>query len=312
MSLNNGQNFKETSKNGTNKISRLWVAYLLMAGLALGVRTVVENKYANHKENTEQNDLNRAEKTGFDAFKERLEPITPWLIVDLIIKEGVVLDENGLHKPYQDSRGIWTIGYGSTCLKDGTPVTKNTPRMTNEEAYELARWHIEDYETFPMLYWYHVYDNKLDFKNANEAIGMGSIFYNAANNLIENKTDSNNRNRFSLLRQYRDGETGVPCMGYGANIPEALIKECFERYPINETFSFGKAWLEHDSPQQIAKTLVNFCVGGSGLYWRRWMEAGLITGKIDPMDLLICPVNGMPDFIKFMGGFKNNKSKKKK
>ena len=41
--------------------------------------------------------------------------------------------------PYQDAspRKVWTIGYGSTYLADGSPVTSDTPAMTQEEAMAL-------------------------------------------------------------------------------------------------------------------------------------------------------------------------------
>lgn len=39
--------------------------------------------------------------------------------------------------PYQDSGGVWTIGFGSTRLADGSPVTANTSPLTRAEAEAL-------------------------------------------------------------------------------------------------------------------------------------------------------------------------------
>lgn len=38
--------------------------------------------------------------------------------------------------PYQDSGGVWTIGYGFTYLTDGSRVTHATPEMTRDAADE--------------------------------------------------------------------------------------------------------------------------------------------------------------------------------
>lgn len=36
--------------------------------------------------------------------------------------------------PYQCLSGTWTIGYGSTCLPDGTPVREDSPAITQVQA----------------------------------------------------------------------------------------------------------------------------------------------------------------------------------
>lgn len=41
--------------------------------------------------------------------------------------------------PYQDTEGVWTIGYGNTFLADGSRVTENTPPVTKEQANTLMR-----------------------------------------------------------------------------------------------------------------------------------------------------------------------------
>lgn len=42
--------------------------------------------------------------------------------------------------PYQDSNGIWTIGYGTTFLKDGSRVDSNTSSITEAEAIDLLHY----------------------------------------------------------------------------------------------------------------------------------------------------------------------------
>lgn len=44
-------------------------------------------------------------------------------------------------KPYRDSGGRWTIGYGFTTLDNRHEVTENTPPITQEAAYvRLTHW----------------------------------------------------------------------------------------------------------------------------------------------------------------------------
>ena len=41
---------------------------------------------------------------------------------------------------YQDQKGIWTIGWGTTYLSDGSKVTSHTPSVSEEEATELLHY----------------------------------------------------------------------------------------------------------------------------------------------------------------------------
>ncbi len=52
--------------------------------------------------------------------------------------EGCVL------KPYQDAGGVWTIGYGSIRLADGSPVTATTAPITLDQAAELMNAEFDD------------------------------------------------------------------------------------------------------------------------------------------------------------------------
>jgi len=42
-------------------------------------------------------------------------------------------------RPYQDLGGVWTIGYGSTYLLSGKPVTASTPALSEATAAALLR-----------------------------------------------------------------------------------------------------------------------------------------------------------------------------
>lgn len=42
-------------------------------------------------------------------------------------------------RPYQDSAGVWTIGYGSTTLGDGHAVSKHTAPITRMQATALLQ-----------------------------------------------------------------------------------------------------------------------------------------------------------------------------
>ncbi len=235
-----------------------------------------------------------ARRGTYGAYLDKMQSITPFLIADLIAKEGVHVDpKTGLHTPYRDSRGIWTIGFGSTKLKDGTSVGPQTKPLTSDEAYELARWHLETEETYFVMYCYDVAVDGLDIETTREALGMGSIIYNAYSKLIEDPNDKNHRERFALLR--RDFKE------YGYALPDSIVRARFEKYPIQNTESFGRKWLARADAQVLGDRLGNFLAGGNGIQWRRWLEAGLLTGQITPEMLMDCPVNGMYEFYKCMG-----------
>ena len=48
--------------------------------------------------------------------------------------------------PYLDSRGIPTIGIGSTHYNDGTAVTMDDPAITKEQAYDMLSFHLQGVE----------------------------------------------------------------------------------------------------------------------------------------------------------------------
>ena len=229
----------------------------------------------------------------YRAFLNKIRPITPFIIADLIAKEGVHLDEHGLHKPYRDSKGVATIGFGSTVLKDGSRVTMDTAPITTEEAYELARWHLEEAETYFVLYCYDVGLQNVDVNTTSEAFGLSSIMYNTYADIIEKPDDENYQNRFGELRKLLDE--------YGYAVSDEQVRHVFEKYPVTNLTSFGDAWISYSDANMMADKLGNFLAGGRGMQWRRWLEAGLLTGKITPQMMLDCPANGMYEFYKYMG-----------
>lgn len=230
----------------------------------------------------------------YASYLEKMQSITPFLIADLIAKEGVHVDSNGMHIPYKDSRGVWTIGFGSTMLKDKTPVTKKTKPITNEEAYELARWHLETGETYFIMYCYDVAMPDVDISTTERALGTGSIVYNSYSKLIEKPDATNARKRFAALRADFDE--------FGYATPDSLILQRFAQYPVlkKDETSFGRKWLHGGKPNALGDKLGGFLAGGRGVQWRRWLEAGLFTGDITPNMLLDCPINGMYEFYRYM------------
>lgn len=281
------------------------LTYYMMLSMLVGAGNVYK-----HKENIQEVvkewkddkdvDEDDIKKNTFAAYQENLQPISPWLISELIAAEGVHM-KNDMHTPYQDSNDVWTIGFGSTRLKDGRPVTENTPPITTEEAYDLARWHLEDKETFFYLYCYSVADENLAVKNTGEAFGLASIIYNSGTKFIEQEKDRNCNERFALLRKEYDK--------YGAALPDSVVSQIFQKYPIRQKMSFGKAWIDGHNQQNMAEAIGLYMADGSGMHWRRWLEAGLITGDIAPEDLLECPIKGMYDFYIYAGGGKRQQGK---
>ena len=152
------------------------------------------------KEYKKEVKYSKEKKGTYGAYCEKLSPITPFLIADLIAEEGINM-KNGMHVPYQDSENNWTIGFGNTVLKNNQNVTANTPPIRTEEAYELARYHLENGETYFFMYCYDVYFKTININTTGEALALGSIMYNSGTNLIEDKEDKNVKERNECLRK---------------------------------------------------------------------------------------------------------------
>ncbi len=275
-------------------LSAHMIYYMLAAALIGGLKVAEQGEEIKEQVIEWQIDHQPKFEAGtYGAYMENLSSVTPYLIVDLIAKEGVRVNANGMHVPYKDSKGIWTIGFGSTVLKDGTPVTPDTPPITNDEAYELARWHVEDNESFFILYCYDVAVDGVDVTSARQVMAMGSAMYNTYSKIIENKNDINHQKRMAALRD------DFAELGYG--ITDDLIKQRFAEYPIVAPTSFGKQWLNGASDVAVADKFGSFMAEGGGIIWRRWLEAGLMSGQITPQMMLDCPVGGMYEFFVYKG-----------
>lgn len=67
--------------------------------------------------------------------------------IELLKKfEGTGPVKKGMLHAYLCPAGIWTIGYGSTFLADGSPVTKNQKPITFDEAEVLLASTLTSYE----------------------------------------------------------------------------------------------------------------------------------------------------------------------
>jgi lysozyme len=55
-------------------------------------------------------------------------------------------------KPYLCSGGVWTIGYGTTRMSDGTKITQFSPSCTRDEAEEWLLYNISFAEKRVMKY----------------------------------------------------------------------------------------------------------------------------------------------------------------
>ena len=294
----NEKKFQSFVKRNPN-MSAVAIWWAMLGMLIGGGSAIVNNKKSDKKNiNTEfvlsDDEIDEEFVAGtYGAYFDNIRTITPFLIADLITKEGVHTNKNGMHVPYLDSRGVWTIGFGSTMLKDGRRVSQNTHPITNEEAYELARWHLEEGETYFCMYCYDVAYSTIGINDVGQAFAIGSIIYNSYTKLIENPDSKNCKERFAILRQlYKE---------YGRAVTDEMVINAFNKYPVNDMTSFGTVWLGGDDKSVVADKLGGFLAGGRGLYWRRWLEAGLLTGDVTPQMLLDCPINGVYDFFKCMG-----------
>jgi lysozyme len=60
---------------------------------------------------------------------------------------SIITDSEGfVSTPYRCPAGIPSVGYGSTILLDGTRVTMDSPKVTQDEAKALLRRHLDHVE----------------------------------------------------------------------------------------------------------------------------------------------------------------------
>lgn len=297
---------KKSTKNHPVLASYL-LYYLLLFGVTFGGTTAIDgfvDEKKDKRKKIENVEPKMAEAQTFAEYLDRMQGAMPYLVADLIAKEGVRVNEQGMHVPYRDGQGVWTIGFGSTVLKGGeNRVTAKTPAITDREAYELACWHIMEHETLFRLWCYDVMYNDVDIDRSNELIALSASTYNLGTDLIEMPTVNGKRNR---NYQERFAELDRLRQQYGNAITADQVRAVFAKYPVEHLTSVGKAWLNGGSNADVADSLGNFLKGGNGLRWRRWLEAQVMKGNIKPEVFLKVPVGGLYEFYKIVGEEREN------
>lgn len=233
-------------------------------------------------------------KLTFDEFKESLAPLKDAIMGMLILEEGAKLDAKGLHKPYRDGKGIATIGYGCTAYPDGKKVTMNDKHITDADARRMLMRHLER-ETFLTMYAYYVMRDGAGIDTPQEAIGLASLVYNGDVLIYEDKNDTACKTRCTKLRKMRDE---------GVKITPEKVRELFAESPINDVahHAFGRAWMAGTPIDKMAYMTGNYMKDGGGIYWRRWLEAMVLSGKVTPKMMLDMPMTGLPEFYYLVGG----------
>ena len=278
--------------NSKNKLKKILFG---IATLGLTFGGVKFAKFIGNK-NRDKKEVVKEKKESFKDFKTRMAPLTPAIMMETILTEGVKLDNIGLCEPYKDSKGIWTIGFGLTQL-DGEPVTKNTRHITMHEAWEKSVAFYEKQETYFFMWCYEIGMNGLDINNTGKALCLASIIYNSGTNIIENPDDK-------AYHCNRNTELRALYKKLGDNVTANQVAELFVKYPIKHPTSFGVV-LDSGTAKDWANALGGFTAEGGGIYWRRWLEGQMAMGNITPKDLLDLPVFGMSDFWYRIGAKKS-------
>ena len=268
---------------------------MLMGGLLLTGSACSRQKGKKGDKDEPKQEVKKQDVETFQNFKERMHRLTPAIMYETVLVEGVKLDDRGLCKPYKDSKGIWTIGFGLTQL-DGKPVTKNTRHITIEEAWAKSVEFYENKETYFFMWCYEIGMDGLNLDTDGKAMCLASIIYNSGTNLIEDPSNNNHKNRNTELRAlYKQ---------YGDSVTADQVKALFAKYPISAPTSFGKV-LDGGTVKQWADALGGFTAEGGGIIWRRWLEGQIAMGNIKPEELLDLPELSMSDFYYCMGGKKS-------
>lgn len=268
------------------------------AGVVSFGASACQNKDQDDKDDVKK-EIKNQDVTTFGFFKQRMQQITPQIMLETILVEGVELDDKGLCRPYKKTTAKgedrWTLGFGLTQL-DGKPVTPNTRHITIQEAWEKSIKFYEEDETYFFMWCYEIGIDGLQLDNQHKALGLASIMYNSNTNCIENKYSENCRNRNDELRKLQKQ--------YGDTTTIDQVKQVFAKYPMVKTFSFGRA-LNGGSVKDWADNLGNMCPEGGGIYWRRWLEGQIAMGNVTYKDLLDLPMLSMYEFWCIIGGQKD-------
>jgi len=266
---------------------------MLGAGVMTGM-SGCSSKDKEPKDDDKQKTEIATEKQKYRYFKNFMQPMTPQIMLETILVEGVELDDKGLCKPYLDSKGIWTIGFGLTVL-DGKSVTENTRHITVQEAWEKSVKFYEDKETYFLMWCYEIGMDGWNIDTRGKALCLASVIYNSGCNLMEDPNDKEYccKRNAKLRELYKQ---------YGDSVTVSQVKELFTTYPIKHPRSFGRA-VDNGNSEDWANALGGFTPTseGGGIKWRRWLEGQMAMGNIAPKDLLDLPMKSMYDFWCIIG-----------
>ena len=268
----------------------------MVSGFALGAASCSQKD----KDNSTQTETTQQTYSTYGDFKKRMQELTPQVMLETILAEGVELDDKGLCKPYRKklSDGTWdkwTIGFGLTYL-DGEPVTGNTRHITLKEAWEKSVNFYENEETYFFMWCYEIGIDSLNINTQEKALGLASVMYNTNTSCIENKNDKDHCNRNQKLRDLYKM--------YGDTVTTDQVRAVFAQYPVKNNYSFCKA-LNGGTTEDWANTLGNFCAEKGGIYWRRWLQGQIAMGNITYKDLLDLPIGSMYEFWRIIGADKS-------
>lgn len=294
------------------------IYYSLILLIAGGIKAGVEIADLIERVKIER-EVERVKRGTYAEYLDKMRGALPYLVADLIAKEGVRVNDQGMHivyddyngkplKPGQKAKGKPTIGFGSTVLKDKKAVTENTPPITTQEAYELACWHIMQKETLFRLWCYDVVFESVDISSASELIALSSATYNVGTDLIEAPYINGIKKPEYRNREYQErfAELDKLHQEKGDAITAEEVRAVFQKYPVKHMTSVGEVWLKGVDKDVVANSLGEFLKGGDGLKWRRWLEAQVIKGGIKPENLLQAPVGGLYEFYKKVGDKREN------
>ena len=110
-----------------------------------------------------------------------------------------VKEKEGFRKnAYQDSVGVWTIGYGATYYKDGTRVKKGDV-VTEAEAEELLQDHLQEFLDYVIEF---KEDNGYDW-NSNQIGALTSFIFNLGKGRLRQVTGKGTRDNDTIARKMR-------------------------------------------------------------------------------------------------------------
>lgn len=290
----------KVKKKLTKGALTLGTTAIMMGGITAGFNK--QKPYNKPKTELESNDSTAKHKNqkemNFGEYKKMLAPITPYIMLELILNEGIKLDDTGTKcVPYQDSRGIWTIAFGVTTTSDGKKVSKNTKPIPIERAWDESIHFLESRETYFLMYCYDVGCPNLRMDTPARLCAYASVFYNAGTKLMEEPSDKNHRERNETLRKlYQE---------YGDNVTPEMVRECFAKYPIVAPRSFGECAINGAPDRELADVLGLYVRGGRGLWTRRWLEGQIMMGNVNPAEFLNLPIQATYEFFLMQGGKRN-------